>query len=123
MKKENLFGTLGLIAGAALLLATVGALNGGTALSTSVWDAFVTWEKSLLASSFVEAGALLVVVWGIWQAAHGKGFAFLSLTIGIIAVAVLGPTVITQMATATRPAIVATATHPAAAPMTAGKAI
>lgn len=123
MKKENLWGTVGMIAGAILLLTTVGALNGGTALSTSAWDAFVTWEKGLLASSFVEAGALLVVVWGIWQAAHGKGFAFLSLTIGIIAIAVLGPTVITQLATATRPAIAVTAVHQAAVSMTADKAV
>ena len=123
MKKGNFWGTVGLIAGAFLLLATVGALNGGTALSTSAWDAFATWEKGLLSSSFVEAGALLVVVWGIWQAAHGKGFSFLSLTIGIIAVAVLGPTVITQLATATRPATSITVVHQAPVPVTAHQVV
>lgn len=102
-----------LVAASAFLVSSIAALNGGTALTASSWDTFVNWENSMLTSSYVQAAALLVLVWGIWNASHGKGFGFLSMTVGIIAIAILGPNVITALATATRPAMAVQHTQPA----------
>ncbi len=94
-----------LMAASVFLVGSVAALNGGAALTASSWDTFVNWENGMLTSSYVQAAALLVLVWGIWNASHGKGFGFLSMTVGIIAIAILGPAIISALATATRPAI------------------
>jgi len=84
------------------LLSTAGALNGGTALATSGFDIVVTTIKGLLTSSMVLSFALVALFASVWQITHGKGYGMLSVVLGVMAVAILGPAIVTSVGTSTR---------------------
>lgn len=99
------------MAGAVLVmlgvLGSVGALNGGTALTASVWDGLKTTLSNMLTSTWVLALAFVALVASVWQIAHGRGYTMLSVVLGLLAVGIIGPTFVTSIATATRvPAVV-----------------
>ena len=48
-----------MIAATVVVLATVGALNGGVAVTTGVWDALLTTVRGLLTSTWVLALAFI----------------------------------------------------------------
>lgn len=91
---------IGLVAAVGAISASTGALN-GAALTTGVWDALVLWFQGMLSSTFVMMLALIALVASVWQLAHGGGYRNLSLVLGILAVALIGPGVLTNIATAT----------------------
>ena len=84
------------------LLITIGALNGGTPVAASVWDGLKTQLTSMLTSSWVLALAFVALVASVWQLAHGRGYATLSVVLGLLSVALIGPTFVTSIATADR---------------------
>ena len=95
--KESTIQTGAMIAlSVAALMLTIGALNGGTALTTSVWDSLATWLKGMLASTWVLVLAFIVLVAAVWQMAHGGGYRSLALVLGVLAVALIGPGFITS---------------------------
>lgn len=83
------------------MLISVGALNGGTALGASAWDTLVSTIQSMLGSTLVMALVLLSLIVTIWQLAHGQGYRNLKVVLGILAVALIGPSLMTTVATAT----------------------
>lgn len=83
------------------MLVTAGALNGGTTLSTSAWDTLVTTVQTMLGSTLVMALVLLSLIITIWQLAHGQGYRNLTVVLGILATALIGPSLVTTVATAT----------------------
>ena len=89
---------LGLVA----LLATAAALNGGTALTASVWDGLKTTLTGMLSSSWVLALAFIVLIIAVWQLAHGRGYGSVGLILGLLSVALIGPSFVTSISTATR---------------------
>jgi hypothetical protein len=95
------FAVIGLALGVTGVLMSAGALNGGTALQTGVWDSLSTWMQGLLSSTWVLVLALSALVGAVWQLASGKGFASLGLVLGVLAVALIGPGVITTLSTST----------------------
>jgi hypothetical protein len=99
--KINNVAVIGLAVGVACVLMSAGALNGGTALTTGVWDSLSTWMQGLLSSTWVLVLALASLVGAVWQLASGKGFASLGLVLGVLAVALIGPGVITTLSTST----------------------
>lgn len=84
------------------LLMTIGALNGGVALTASVWDGLTTTLRDMLTSTWVLALAFVALVVAVWQLAHGRGYTYLAVVLGLLAVALIGPTFVTTMATSTR---------------------
>jgi uncharacterized membrane protein len=97
---ESTFQTGAMIAlSVAALMMTIGALNGGTALTASVWDSLATWLKNMLSSTWVLVLAFIVLVAAVWQMAHGGGYGMLALVLGVLAVALIGPGFITSMST------------------------
>ncbi|HSY26459.1 MAG TPA: hypothetical protein VK832_03065, partial [Burkholderiaceae bacterium] len=84
------------------LLTTMAALNGGTALTASVWDGLKTTLISMLSSTWVLALAFIALVAAVWQIAHGRGYSYLAVILGLLSVAIIGPTFVTSVATATR---------------------
>lgn len=92
-----------LLCGAIALIGTVGALNGGTALTASVWDALVTEGKNWLASTYTLTFAVLLLVVAVWQAGHGRGYGMLGMILGVLVIALIGPSVVTSVAKSTRP--------------------
>jgi len=92
---------IGLALGVAGVLMSAGALNGGTALTTGAWDSLSTWMQGLLSSTWVLVLALSALVASVWQLASGRGFASLGLVLGVLAVALIGPGVITTLSTST----------------------
>lgn len=93
------------------LLVTIGALNGGTAPTASAWDGIKTYLTEMLSSTWVIMLALVALVVCVWQIAHGRGYAHVATVLGILAVALLGPSLVTAAATATRdPQVVTSAT-------------
>ncbi len=83
------------------MLVSVGALNGGTALAASAWDALKTTIESMLSSTLVMMLVLLVLLVTIWPLAHGRGYRTLVVVLGILATALVGPSLIQTVATAT----------------------
>lgn len=83
------------------MLISIGALNGGTALAASAWDTLVTTIQGMLASTLVMAMVLLSLIVTIWQLAHGQGYRNLTVVLGILATALVGPSLMTTVATAT----------------------
>lgn len=83
------------------MLISVGALNGGTELGASAWDTLVSTIQSMLGSTLVMALVLLSLIVTIWQLAHGQGYRNLTVVLGILAVALIGPSLMTTVATAT----------------------
>lgn len=94
--------TTGLILATIVLLASAGALNGGTALVASGFDTIIATIKSMLASTMVLSFAFVALFAAVWQVTHGKGYGMLSIVLGVLAVAILGPAIVTTTATATR---------------------
>ena len=97
------------------LLVTIAALNGGVAPTASSWDTIKTWLHDLLTSTFVLMLALIALLAGVWQIAHGRGYATLGTVLGVLAAALLGPATVDAAATATRDpsmAVMAPAAHP-----------
>ena len=99
--QSNNVAVIGIAVGVACVLMSAGALNGGTALTTGVWDSLSTWLQGLLSSTWVLVLALAALVGAVWQLASGKGFASLGLVLGVLAVALIGPGVITTLSTST----------------------
>ena len=91
-----------LLVGTAGLLVTIGALNGGAAPTASTWDGIKTYLTSLLGSTFVLVLAFMALVVCVWQIAHGRGYAHVATILGVLAVALLGPGIVSAAATATR---------------------
>ena len=86
---------------AVVLLATLGALNGGVAVTTGVWDDLVSTLKDLLTSSWVIALAFVALVAAVWQIAHGRGYTTLATILGLLAVALIGPDMSIAISTTT----------------------
>jgi len=93
-----------LVVGTVGLLVTIGALNGGTAPTASAWDGLVTYLKTLLTSTWVLMLAFIALIAAVWQLAHGRGYGGVALVLGVLAIALLGPGVLTSVATSTRAA-------------------
>ena len=91
-----------LIVGTIALLVTLAALNGGVAPTASVWDGLVTYLKGLLTSTWVLVLAFIALIAAVWQLAHGRGYGGVALILGILAIALLGPGLVTSIATSTR---------------------
>lgn len=83
------------------MLISIGALNGGTALAASAWDTLVSTIQGMLGSTLVMAMVLLSLIVTIWQLAHGQGYRNLTVVLGILATALVGPSLMTTVATAT----------------------
>jgi hypothetical protein len=96
-----------LILGTVGLLVMMAALNGGAAPTASVWDGLVTYLRGLLTSTWVLVLAFIALIAAVWQLAHGRGYGGVALILGILAIALLGPGLVTSVATSTRPAPVA----------------
>jgi hypothetical protein len=92
-----------LVLGLVGLVLTAGALN-GQALAASSFDTFKTWAQTMLASSYVQAIGLIVMVIGVWQAKTGKGWSVLEGLLVILVIAFIVPSMFTSAATATRSA-------------------
>ena len=97
--KSDNTAVIGLAVGVVCVLMSAGALNGGTALTSGVWDSLSTWMDGLLSSTWVLVLALAALIGAVWQLATGKGFASLGLVLGVLAVALIGPGVITTLST------------------------
>ena len=91
-----------LLVGTAGLLVTIGTLNGGVAPSASAWDGIKAYLTTLLGSTFILVLAFLALVVCVWQIAHGRGYAHVATILGVLAVALLGPGIVSAAATATR---------------------
>ena len=89
-----------MIATTAVVLATLGVLNGGVAVTAGVWDTLQTTVRGLLTSSWVLALAFIALVSAVWQIAHGRGYGALATVLGLLAVALIGPSIATSIATA-----------------------
>lgn len=96
-----------------VMLISIGALNGGTALTGSAWDAIQTTIKEMLASTYVMFAILLVLLVTIWQLAHGQGYRNLAVVLGILATALIGPSIVQTVATANGPAPTSTSSNTA----------
>lgn len=90
-----------MVATTAVVLTTLGALNGGVAVTAGVWDNLQRTVRGLLTSSWVLALAFTALVAAVWQIAHGRGYATLATVLGLLAVALIGPGMATSIATAT----------------------
>ncbi len=91
-----------LILGMVTLLTTMGAMNGGTALAASVWDALRTTLTGMLSSTFTIALAMVVLIVAVWQITHGRGYGTVGLILGLLSVALIGPGFVTTLSTSTR---------------------
>jgi hypothetical protein len=103
MKKRSLSHekvSLALIIATVALLTSAGALNGGTALAASGFDIVVTTVRGMLASTMVLSFALVALFAAVWQITHGKGYGMLSMVLGVMCVAILGPAIVTSVGTA-----------------------
>jgi fumarate reductase subunit D len=98
--------TIALIVGTVVILASTAALNGGVALAASSFDGIVTTIKGMLSSTMVLTFALVALFAALWQITHGKGYGMLGMVLGVMAIGILGPAIVTSVSTTTR--------HPAA---------
>lgn len=93
---------ISLVVGTLLLLISAAALNGGIALAASAFDTLVATIKSMLSSTLVLSLTFVTLFAAVWQIFHGKGYALLSYVLGGLATAILGPAIVTGLATSTR---------------------
>jgi hypothetical protein len=91
----------GLVAAAAplALLGCVAAMNGGTALATGPFDVVVTTLKDMLASSWTLALGFVLLIVCVWQLAHGGGYKYVGYILGLLAIALVGPSMLTTIST------------------------
>lgn len=87
------------VTGPLAILACTAAMNGGTALTINEFGPIVTWLRGMLSSEYTMVLAMVVLVAGIWQLAHGGGWKTIGLVLGVLAVALVGPGVLTTMST------------------------
>ncbi|MGR9686102.1 hypothetical protein ACU80R_20610 [Pandoraea sputorum] len=83
------------------MLFAIGALNGGTALASSVWDGLVTAFKNIMSSTYLIALVMIILVVLVWQLAHGGGYRMAGLVLGVLVVGLIAPDLATSVATAT----------------------
>ena len=81
------------------ILICMAAMNGGVALSASAFDSVVLTLKTMLSSTWVIMLATIVLVITVWQLAHGGGYKTVGLVVGVLAVALVGPTFMTTIST------------------------
>lgn len=81
------------------VIGCVAAMNGTTALTGSAFDAVVNMLRGLLTSSWTMMLALVVLVAAVWQLAHGGGYKTVGLILGVLAIALVGPTFLTTIST------------------------
>ena len=93
---------LSLISATVILLTAIAALNGGTALTASAFDGIVTTIKGMLSSTMVLSFAMIALFAAVWQITHGNGYGALGLVLGVLAVAIIGPTFMTTVSTTIR---------------------
>ena len=86
-----------------VMLMSIGALNGGSALGASAWDAFVTTIQTVLSSTFIMFLIMLSLLVTVWQLGHGGGYRNLTVVLGILVVGLIGPSLAQTVATATGP--------------------
>lgn len=100
---------------AGVLVATTGALNGGTLPPASVFTPLKTWlQTNFLGSDWVLLVGLVCLVVLVWSLMHGKGWGSASVILGVLSVALLGPNLLVALATATRePAPIVQQVNPA----------
>jgi hypothetical protein len=90
------------------LVATTGALNGGTIPPASVFTPLKTWlQANFLGSDWVLVIGMVALVGLVWGLLHGKGWGGASVVLGIVTAALLGPQLVLAAATATRDPVVA----------------
>lgn len=81
------------------VLGSMAAMNNGTNLSANEFAPVVTWLRDMLASDLTMVLALVVLLAGIWQLAHGGGYKTVGVILGVLAIALVGPGVLTTMST------------------------
>ena len=91
-----------LAVGTVALLVSIGAMNGGVALTAGVWDALLATLQGILSSTWTLAIAVVVLIGAVWQLAQGRGYGQVGVVIGVLALALIGPGFMTTLATATR---------------------
>ena len=94
--------TLSLLTVTVMLFTAIAALNGGTALTASAFDGIVTTIKGMLSSTMVLSFAMIALFAAVWQITHGSGYGALGLVLGVLAVAIIGPTFMTSVSTTVR---------------------
>lgn len=92
--------TLLVLAAPVVMLGCMAAMNNGTALGTNEFDPVVNWLKGMLQSNWTMMLALVVLLVGVWQLAHGGGYKTVGVILGVLAIALVGPGVLTTMSTA-----------------------
>lgn len=95
--------TLIMVSAMSVMLVSIGALNGGSALGASAWDVFVTTLQTILSSTFIMFLIMLSLLVTVWQLGHGGGYRNLTVVLGILVVGLIGPSLATTVATATGP--------------------
>jgi len=99
---KKMLTSLALAGGASLLVIGVGALNGGKALAASSFSVLNTTFAQMLSSDWVMVIALVCIIALIWELMHGKGWSRTSVVLGVISMALIGPSFMGTVATATR---------------------
>lgn len=82
------------------LLGCAAAMNGGTALATGPFDVVVTTLRDMLASSWTLALCFVLLVVCVWQLAHAGGYKYVGYILGLLAIALVGPSMLTTVSTA-----------------------
>ncbi|PTT93014.1 hypothetical protein DBR42_00815, partial [Pelomonas sp. HMWF004] len=85
--------------GVVLMVGSLLALNGGTPLASSAFDQVSTTVRNMLSSTMVVAFALLALFASVWQITHGRGYGTLSLVLGVLCCAIIGPALVTSIST------------------------
>lgn len=102
LNKKSLSGAAGTLVAVAVpfaLLGTMAAMNGATALTVGPFDSVVGVLTSLLSSTWTIMLALVVLVAAVWQLAHGGGYKSIGVILGVLAIALVGPTFLTTIST------------------------
>jgi len=82
------------------LLGCAAAMNGGTALAAGPFDVVVTTLRDMLASSWTLALCFVLLVVCVWQLAHAGGYKYVGYILGLLAIALVGPSMLTTVSTA-----------------------
>ena len=103
MKKQTLRTSVvvSLVVVPMMALMAMAALNGGTAPTTGVWTSLSTTLDGILKSDLIIGLALISLLGAVWQVAHGRGYGMLMTVLSIMALAFIGPGMVTSIGTAT----------------------